>query len=203
VHAPLLAALLSLAALPVNEPEPAPEPGLSTPASAPAAAPARSAPPPALTLPRGGLDAGALAAPIVLLAGLAAAALVLKRRRHPAGRRVEVLETTSLGPKRSLVLARLGDELLLLGASEAGIHLLHTRPAALGRAAEPELDALPVAEPEPRRETPPTLGGLVARLRRARPGAAPAPAFDALLAESAEDQELRRKLARGQAGSVR
>jgi len=33
-------------------------------------------------------------------------------------------------------------------------------------------------------------------------GAAP-PAFDALLAESAEDQELRRKLARGQSGSVR
>jgi flagellar biogenesis protein FliO len=203
VHAPLLAALLTIGEpvpVPVPVPAPVPVPDLSS------AAPSfPSTPPPALTLPRGGLDAGALAAPIVLLAGLAAAALVLQRRRRPAGRRVEVLETTSLGPKRSLVLARLGDELLLLGASEAGIHLLHTRPAGHGPAPEPapelELEAVPA--PEPRREGPPALGGLVARLRKARPGAAPPPAFDALLAESAEDQELRRKLARGQAGSVR
>jgi len=223
VHALLLALTLQAGApapAPVNAPEPAPEPGLSSDTST-SPSPARASPGSgragaALTLPRGGLDAGALAAPIVLLAGLAAAALVLRRRRHPAGRRVEVLETTSLGPKRSLVLARLGDELLLLGASEAGIHLLHTRPAgAPAKELAPALDApdlAPDLAPEltpaharaaAAREPPPTLGGLVTRLRRARPGAAPAPAFDALLAESAEDQELRHKLARGQAGSVR
>lgn len=197
MHAPLLVALLAIAAAPPVD-EPAPEPGLPS-TSTPSVPSAAVQAPPELTLPRGGLDAGALAAPIVLLAGLAAAALVLKRRRHPAGRRVQVLETTSLGPKRALVLARLGDELLLLGASEAGIHLLTTRPLAQGSVAEAEAEPVP----EQQREAPPTLGGLVTRLRGARPGAAPAPPFDALLAESAEDQELRRKLARGQAGSVR
>ncbi len=44
--------------------------------------------------------------------------------------------------------------------------------------------------------------GLLARLRLG-PQRTPAPVFDSLLSESVEDLELRRKLAAGQAGSVR
>jgi flagellar protein FliO/FliZ len=119
-----------------------------------------------------------------------------------------VLETTSLGPKRSLVLARLRDEVLLLGSSEAGITLLRAQPAAqVEPDAEPDAD--PVAIPAPIEAAPAgdrgpaPLEGLLARIRRARPDRRPQAKFEALLWESAEDQELRRKLARGQAGSVR
>jgi flagellar biogenesis protein FliO len=133
-----------------------------------------------------------VALPALLLAGLAVSAFMLTRGRARAVRHVEVVETASLGPRRSLVVARMNGELLLLGASEAGISLLSSGPAPLAplRAAAPE---------------PPVAGrgfGLLARLRL-RPQRAPAPTFDALLAESAEDQELRRKLALGQTRTVR
>lgn len=69
----------------------------------------------------------AVAMPAILLAGLAVAAyLFARRRRVPKLRQIEILETASLGPKRSLVVARVGDETLVLGTSEAGITLLKT-----------------------------------------------------------------------------
>ncbi|HET6439963.1 MAG TPA: flagellar biosynthetic protein FliO [Anaeromyxobacter sp.] len=169
--------------------------GAPPPASPPPGAPAGV---PELSLPRAGIDLGTLAAPAVLVFGLGLAAYLLRRRRSSPARRVQVLETTSLGPKRALVLARLEDELLLLGTSEAGIHLLRTRPAE-----EPEEEEPAGRRPPLAAEPPTALRGLVARLRGTRPRAVESPAFEALLAESAEDQELRRKLAHGQAGSVR
>ena len=177
-------------------------PAAPGPLAAPAAAAAAPASLPELHLPRAGLDLGALALPAALILALGVAAVLLSRRRRTPGRRVQVLETTSLGPKRSLVLARLRDEVLLLGASEAGITLLRAQPAAeagLEAAPEPDEDGDGDAADRPA----PALQGLVARLRLARPGSRPGAGFEALLAESAEDQELRRKLARGQAGSVR
>ena len=186
--------------------------------SPPAAGPlpgATSAGAPALTLPASSYGLGNLVLPGVALALLAAVTLLLKRRTRQEPRLVRVLETTSLGPKRALVVARLGDELLVIGSSEAGLHLLAARPAgdgsaagAAGLRAVPDL-ATATATPAPR---PNPLAAMLGRLRGARgaadaeaPAAPPAdlPAFDALLAESAEDQELRRKLARGQSGSVR
>ena len=146
-----------------------------------------------------------VAGPLALLLALAAAALVLSRRRRAPARRVQVLETTSLGPKRALVLARLGDEVLLLGASEAGISLLRTQPAGTANAA-PAAFAPAETLPARPREPAAALVDLASRLvpgRRRADAPAPSPAFDALLAESAEDQELRRKLSRGLAGSVR
>lgn len=212
----LLTALLLLsgpADLPTRTPAVADAPA-AAPTGAPAQPPAASPAPsltaaPDLRLPRGGFEPGAFAAPALLLAGLGVAALLLRRRRRPGVRRIEVLESTSVGPKRTLVLARFGDELLLLGSSEAGIQLLHHRPGHADEAtAAPEDDALPAPAPAPtlrpaRREPPGALSGLVTKLRRARPETSGPSQFDALLAESAEDQELRRKLARGQAGSVR
>jgi len=192
-----LSAASALAAPPA-----APAPAAS---SAPAAADA-----PALTLPASGPGLGALALPALALLALAAAALFFRRRRTQLPRLVQVLETTSLGPKRSLVVARLGGELLVIGASEAGLQLLAARPAAgLDGLEEPaRLRPVPLeltAPPEaPAAAGLAGLSSLLGRLRgRAGTGPTPTPAFDALLAESAEDLELRRKLARGQGGSVR
>jgi len=72
--------------------------------------------------------AGKTLLPILLLAGVAFAALKLSRRRRQLGRHVRILETTTLGPRRSLIVAKVGNETLLLGASEAGISLIQVRP---------------------------------------------------------------------------
>jgi flagellar biogenesis protein FliO len=177
----MLAFLLALAA------------AASEPAPAPAAAPALAAPAPAAPAPVApALSAGMLAPALVLLA-LGGAALLLSRRRTRRDRLVEVLETSSLGPRRSLVVARMGGELLVLGVSEGGVSLLTTAPAAAVARAPA---VAPGTRPEGRGE------GLLARLRLV-PQRAPAPVFDSLLAESLEDAELRRKLAAGQVGSVR
>jgi len=70
----------------------------------------------------------AVGMPALFLAGLAIAAYVFARKKRGLGntRRIQILETASLGQKRSLVIARVGDETLVLGASEAGITLLQS-----------------------------------------------------------------------------
>ena len=164
--------------------------------------------------PASSFSGGSIAAGL-LLAALAAAALVLARRRRNLPRLVEIVESAGLGPKRSLVVVRLGDELLVLGSSEGGITLLATRPAgSLTSTATQPLS--PTLSPLSRGEggvsstanatsTSPLAGaalGLIDRLKRwPRPEAVPS--FDAALAESDEDLDLRRKLAAGRAGNVR
>ncbi|HET6150534.1 MAG TPA: flagellar biosynthetic protein FliO [Polyangia bacterium] len=69
----------------------------------------------------------------VVLAGLAflavaIAAFFFSRRRRTVTRHIEILETASLGPKRALVVARVGRTRLILGSSEAGITLLQELP---------------------------------------------------------------------------
>ena len=203
---------------------PAPPPAAS-PAAPPAALPAATAHPSsaaiALSAPAGGVlpassSPGTVAAGL-LLAALAVAALVLARRRRRAPRLVEIVESASLGPKRSLVVARMGGELLVLGSSEGGITLLATRPASAVAAdvrlhsGAPEDEAAELSGalrggPAPGHAGRGSPLDLVAALRRRlRPGGA---AFEgalsaASLAESGEDAELRRKLAAGQSGSVR
>jgi flagellar biogenesis protein FliO len=149
----------------------------------------------------------ALAAPVVMLLLLAGAALLLSRRRRAPTRRIQVLETTALGPKRSLVLARLGDELLLLGASDAGITLLRSQPSPRDALALAPPAEAPISLPtRAAYDTTAVLVDLAARLVPGRRRAEPtprSPAFEALLVESDEDQELRRKLAAGRGGSVR
>jgi flagellar biogenesis protein FliO len=197
-------------ATPFPEPVFAPAAAREAP-RAEAAEPARAEPPPApAPAPRLAAVVGAPAAPPApggsslwlpagVLVALAVAALVLARRRRAAApnRLLEVVETASLGPRRSIVVARVADELLVLGASEAGITLLSSRPAppaaAGATAAEPATAAAPPSAGA-------HLAGLLARLAP-RPRR-DAPAFDAALAESVEDLELRRKLAGGRTGIV-
>jgi flagellar protein FliO/FliZ len=195
----------------VGSPPPGVVPAATTraPVAAPTVPPAAASTPgtPALVLPDSTTGLGSLALPALALIALAAVTLLFARKRQALPRLVQVLETTSLGPRRSLVVARLGGEVLVIGASEAGLQLLAARPAA----GLEELDAPARLRPVPAADGPATepagaLLGLLGRLRgkgQAATPASPAPAFDALLAESAEDLELRRKLARGQGGSVR
>jgi flagellar biogenesis protein FliO len=206
--------LLLLALIAAEPPHPAPSAVLApAPAPVPTLAPA-PAPAPALDLgpalaahapsPGGPFQGPALAA--IVLTGLAAAALLLARRRARGSRFVQVLETASVGPRRSLVVARMGDQLLLLGSSEAGITVLSAQPASDEAHAVADATAARLApngseffDPP---QSPHTRSGLLARLHLKKIPASADP-FDDMLIESAEDQELRRKLARGQAGSVR
>jgi len=78
-----------------------------------------------------GLGIGKLAVPVILLAAVAIAAYLFTRRKRAAShRQIEILESASLGPKRSLIVARIGDETLFLGSSEAGITLLKSSAPA-------------------------------------------------------------------------
>lgn len=147
-------------------------------------------------------SAGPLVAGL-FLAALAATAFTLARRRRRVPRLVEILESASLGPKQSLVVARMGDEVVLLGSSEGGITLLSTRPAASLVPARVASAAGSIGSPLP--ESLPSEGRGLRFLRELFPRrrASESPAFEGYLRESGEDLELRRKLAAGQAGSVR
>lgn len=221
----LLALTLSLAD-PVGFPPPAAvvaaPAAQAAPATAAPAAAASATPPLSLPAAAGpGLDA--LILPVAALLALALAALFATRRKQRSARFVRVLESTSIGQKRSLVVAQVGDEIMVIGSSEAGLQLLAARPSGLepGAAGAPHrLQAVPDEADAPAEAPAPVRGvvlGLLSRLRgrsaaglgdrSAGPGGRLAPAadqgFDALLAESTEDLELRRKLALGQPGSVR
>lgn len=159
---------------------------------------------------------------------LGAGGLFAARRRARSPRIVNIVETAPLGPKRSLVIAKVGSDTLLLGASEAGISLLTTvhgdasleaavdavsaglSPAAL----EAELERLePLPAPasgmaaevseEPAAEQDHGQASLLDRLLSQKPKPkAPEVSFESLLAESAEDRDLRRKLQAGMNGRV-
>lgn len=133
-------------------------------------------------------QAQSLVAPGLALAGLAALAFTLTRRKPLGGAHIHVLESRSLGDKRSVVIADVLGERLVLGVSEAGVTVLMNRPA-------PQPEPLPYLVPS---ATPAPPMGFFQRLK----GRSPARAFDASLQESIEDQELRAKLAAGMRGVV-
>lgn len=153
---------------------------------------------------------------------LGAGALFAVKRRARSPRIVNIVETAALGPKRSLVIAKVGSETLLLGTSEAGISLLttvHGDPSltaaedALAAGLSPadleaELDRLePVAAPPPaggaalEPKASEGQASLLDRLLSHKPQK-PQVSFESLLAESAEDRDLRRKLEAGMTGRV-
>jgi flagellar biogenesis protein FliO len=116
-------------------PSPAPSASASSSVSAsapPSASSSQSASSPS-TAPHAATG-GVFFAGFVLIA-LAAAAFFLTRRRAKVGRLVKIIESTSLGPKRAIVVARIGESTMILGSSEAGITLLQTLPAAASRGA--------------------------------------------------------------------
>ncbi len=157
---------------------------------------------------------------VALLAGLGVAATLFARRRSTRVRMIRIVETASIGPRRSLVVACIGGRTMVLGVSEAGVSLLDAQTGPPINPAVPEK-----AQSTNLEEAALGLRGLVTNQAEARTDAAedakhegallgrlfqraPAPSesarheFDELLSERLEDQELRRKLSLGEAGRV-
>lgn len=111
---------------------------------------------------------GSAAGPVLgglVLALLAVVAFVLTRRRARTSRRMQLVESLALGPRRSMCLVRVDGRLLVMGVSEAGVQLLTVHDAP-----EP-IEPLPEAGP-------PTVSQ-----------------FEQLLGQSVEEQDLRARLA--------
>lgn len=91
---------------------------------------ATAAPDPAPLFPTGSTDSGGggVFLPALVLAILAGVAFYLSKKKRQGGGNLEVLESASLGLKRSILLVRVKDEILVLGSSEAGISLLSKQP---------------------------------------------------------------------------
>lgn len=177
---------------------------------------------------------------VLLLVGLGVAATLLTRRRATRTRMIRIVETASIGPRRSLVVACIGGRTMVLGVSEAGVSLLDAQAGTIAAPAVPEKSQSATLEEAVfglrgigRMETqaasaPSALavpsaqsvqpvqsvqvddgkheGSLLSRLFRREPAPSAATGraqeFDELLAESLDDQELRRKLSLGEAGRV-
>jgi flagellar biogenesis protein FliO len=163
---------------------------------------------------------------VLLLVGLGVAATVLTRRRATRTRMIRIVETASIGPRRSLVVACIGGRTMVLGVSEAGVSLLDTQggnmtaPAAPERSQSASLEEAAFglrgfgqadtqaasAQTAQSTDDGKHEGSLLSRLfrRDQAPSASAGRAheFDELLAESLDDQELRRKLSLGEAGRV-
>lgn len=146
---------------------------------------------------------------LLAIPALLAVVALLLRRRPEAERMLKILETQSLGGRRALILAQLGNEALLLASSEAGVTLLAARPAPQPKTAQaPQPAGREQAQPAPDR---PSFGrALLDRLippREPQPAAAGSASqgprsFGALLDETGDDQELRRKLVAGRRARV-
>jgi flagellar biogenesis protein FliO len=161
-----------------------------------------------------------LAAAILVALGVAAA--LFARRRTTRGRMIHIVETASIGSRRSLVVACIGGRTMVLGVSEAGVSLLDAQatPALPPPVPEKTLAApieeaalglrnLVLGQSEPLAATSDDAkqeGSLLSRLfQRPQPSseaARHAHEFNELLSESLEDQELRQRLAQGEAGQV-
>lgn len=159
--------------------------------------------PPVTVAPQAGASFLGGVLPVILLVAVAVIAVVLRRRKGAPSRMIRILETQSLGPKRSLIVARLGEETLVLGASEAGISLIRTQPASA------RIDDEPSATPtlsKPQEDTACDEPGQVRFLARLFKGRRKDDgidvSFDDLVDESLEDRELREKLAMGVGGRI-
>lgn len=160
--------------------------------------------------------------PVMVLGGLAVVGLRFAKKRKSMGRHVKILETTPLGPKRALIVAKIGGETLLLGSSEAGIALIQVRPTAPTEDAEDRsenyedldiapkwADVLPADfKAKPANDEEGGQAKMLSRLFRKRRDSIPnewpfANVLDAsMLDESLEDRELRDKLAMGMEARV-
>jgi flagellar biogenesis protein FliO len=68
---------------------------------------------------------------VLLLVGLGVAATIASRRRATRTRMIRIVETASIGPRRSLVVARIGGRTMVLGVSEAGVSLLDAQAGSI------------------------------------------------------------------------
>jgi flagellar biogenesis protein FliO len=159
---------------------------------------------------------------VLLLAGLGVAAALLARRRATRVRMIHIIETASIGPRRSLVVACIGGRTMVLGVSEAGVSLLDAQAGPIGLPAtlektqsatleEAALGLRGLAQGGSEARGDPTEdakheGSLLSRLfhQVVPPSSADRreQEFNELLSESLEDQDLRRRLSMGEVGRV-
>lgn len=154
-----------------------------------------------------------------LLLGAGGFAFMFARKRVSRQRVIRIVETASIGPRRSLVVASVGGRTMVLGVSEAGVSLLDAptglpaagpvpKAADVGEDSASGLRGLDLAPREPAEEAPAEAkheSSLLGRLFRRKPREAEGLGgddFERLFAESMEDEELRRKLALGQSGRI-
>jgi flagellar protein FliO/FliZ len=214
--APMPETAAPLGAAQATETPPAkPAPAAAPKAAASAVAPARDASAPVVAVAASSRSGSSLVLAIVLLVAVAGGALALTRRRARRQGLIQILETAAIGPKRSLLVARVNGQTMVLGASEAGIALLAsleggiappiaavmgTPPHVEEQPDEPASTSAAEAAAEPEGEM-----GMLRRLFHRQPkdsSTQDAAAFRELLEESYEDQELRGKLAQGLSGKV-
>ncbi len=156
---------------------------------------------------------------VALLLGVGGFAFMFARKRVSRQRVIRIVETASIGPRRSLVVASVGGRTMVLGVSEAGVSLLDA-PAELPVAIPAQkatdeaedsasglrnLDLAPREQAEESPSEPKHESSLLGRLFRRKPREAEGLGrddFAQLFAESMEDEELRRKLALGQSGRI-
>ena len=159
---------------------------------------------------------------VALLAGLGVAATLFARRRTTRVRMIRIVETASIGPRRSLVVACIGGRTMVLGVSEAGVSLLDAQAGPVSAPAVPEKAQSATLEEaalglrgllrghaesqsdasEDAKHEGSLLGRLFHRMPAPSESSRREPAFDDLLSESLEDEDLRRKLSLGMAGRV-
>jgi flagellar protein FliO/FliZ len=155
---------------------------------------------------------------VVLLLGVGIAAFLFARKRGSRERVIRIVETASIGPRRSLVVASVGGRTMVLGVSEAGVSLLDSPASLPATVAQPKAEEtedaarglrnFASAAVEPAAETPAEdkqESSLLSRLFHRKPREAEGLGredFEQLFAESMEDEDLRRKLALGQSGRI-
>ena len=136
-----------------------PAPAPATPAAAPtnaasAPAPAHSPSAPVAAVAGASHSGASLVLAVVMLAAVAGGVLLLTRRRARRQGLIQILETAAIGPKRSLLVARVNGQTMVLGASEAGITLL----TSLDARTEPQVAAvmgnLPAVKEQPENSGP-------------------------------------------------
>lgn len=206
---PLLVAALALVTPPVHASDSAVTPPSAAGASAPTylrtTKAANDRPAPTSETASGGGSIVRTALALLVLGGLAGAALWMKRRRSGGiplspSLDLEVVSKTTLGPRSHLALVRLGGEAILLGITEQTITALRSLPASeLNRSApDPGGDA----------ERAPTFSKAEAPTRRAIPAKPVSDAgqarvaFQDLLERASQNDARRRAEARRYAESL-
>ena len=114
----------------------------------------------------------AAVAVVALLVGVAILTVWTTRRRGGRERMIRILESASIGPRRSLVVARVGGRTMVLGVSEAGVALLDAPAHGLADASEPgHPGRLDLEVPRP--SNPASADELAAESSRAKPSPKP------------------------------
>jgi len=148
-----------------------------------------SAKPSAAAIEPGASNVLPVAGALIALGGLA---LFLTRRKRAQVSAVRIVESASLGPKRTVTVVELMGERLALAVTEAGVTILSRAPVPLPVSEEADV-ARSFAwsqDPSPALRAPSPASG-----------EGSVGGFDADL-EMAEDAELRRKLAAGLPGVI-